>query len=117
MCTKLGITYWYLSRGNHRGSSVKRYHRFINKAQEIAGNNRGTHKVYLQNAKTSQYAWNSAPIDNTDIIRSMAAIGRNFRFPLDVSLSPTPILNTETNSSLFNYLRDVSTDSNFSLSV
>ena len=48
---------------------------------------------------------------------SIAAIGRMFRFPLDVDLSPTPILNTETNSILFNYLRDVSTDSTFSLAI
>ena len=71
----------------------------------------------MQDAKTSQYTWNITPINNTDINRSMAAIGHNFRFPLDVSLSPTPILNTETNSSLFNYLRDVSTFSNFLLSI
>ena len=47
----------------------------------------------------------------------MAAIGRTFRFPLDVELSPTPTLNTETNSALFQYLRDVSTDSTFALSI
>ena len=47
----------------------------------------------------------------------MTTIDCNFRFPLGVSLSPTPILNTETNSSLFNYLRDVSTYSTFSLSI
>ena len=51
MCTKLGITYWCLSRGNHRGNSVERYHRFLNKTQAIAGNDRVTHDVYLQNAK------------------------------------------------------------------
>lgn len=32
-------------------------------------------------------------------------------------MSPTPILNIETNSFLFNYLRDLSTDSTLSLSV
>ena len=53
MCEALGITYWCLSRGNHRGNSVERYHRFLNKTQAIAGNDRGTHKVYIQNAKTS----------------------------------------------------------------
>ena len=47
----------------------------------------------------------------------MAAIGQDFWFPLDISLSTTPILNTESNSSLFNNLRDVSPDSTFSLSI
>ena len=101
MCEVFHIIYWCLSRGNHKGNSVERYHRFINKTQAIVGNDRGTHDVYIQNSKTSQYAWNSAPIDGTDITRSMAAAGRNFRFPLDVQLYPTPTLNSSTNSALF----------------
>lgn len=47
----------------------------------------------------------------------MADIGRIFQFPLDVELSPTPMLNTETNSGLFQYLRDVSADSTFTFSI
>ena len=59
----------------------------------------------------------SAPIDNTDIIRSMSAIGRSFRLPLNVELSPIPTLNTETSNSIFQYLRNMSTNSTFSLSI
>ena len=117
MCKKLRLHYWCLSRGNHKGNSVERYHRFLNKTQTINGNDRGTNTCYIENAKTSQYAWNSAPIDDTDVPRILAAIGRKFRFPLDVDLSPTPTLNSETNNNLFSYLRDVSTDSKFALSV
>ena len=51
MCTALKINFWYLSRGNHRSNSVERYHRFLNKTQAIAGTDRGTHSVILQNAK------------------------------------------------------------------
>ena len=40
-----------------------------------------------------------------------------FRLHLNVDLSPTPILNTETNITLFNYPRDVSTSSMFSLPI
>ena len=117
MCDALAITYWCLSLGNHCRNSVERYHQFLKKTHAIAGNDRVTHKVYIQNAKTSQYTWNSAPIDKTDIIRVMVAVGRAFRFPIDVSLSPSPILNTEPNSVLFNYLRYISIDGEFSLSV
>ena len=117
MCKHLKINYWCLSRGNHHGNSVERYHRFLNKTQTIAGNDRGTNIVIKQNAETSQYAWNSAPINGTDISRSIAAIGREFRFPLDVELSPTPQLNPENNSALFQYLRNVSNNSVFSLSI
>ena len=106
-----------MSRGNHKGNSVEHYNRFLNKTQTFNGNDRGTNTCYIENAKTSQYAWNSTPIDDTDVPRSLAAIGHEFRFPLDVDLSPTPTLNSETNNNLFSYLRDVSTDSKFALSV
>ena len=77
-CTKLNIIIWFLARQNHKGLSVERYHRFLNKTQTIAGQDRGTHMSILQNHKLSQYAWNSAPIDNTNVTRSMAALGREF---------------------------------------
>ena len=64
--------------------------------------------MFARNAKVSQYAWNSAAIDNTDITRSMAAVGRDFRFPLDVEMMPSPTLNSPENANLFQYLRDVS---------
>ena len=85
MCTALKLTLWPLSRGNHKGNSVEKYHRFLNKTQAIAGSDRGTHLTLVQNTKTSQYAWNSAPINGTDVTRSMPTVGRDFRFPLDVS--------------------------------
>ena len=117
MCEQLKITFWALSRGNHKGLSVERYHRYLNKTQAIVGNDRGTHKTFIQNAKTSQYAWNSAPIDNTDIVRSLVAVGREFRFPLDIELCPKPPLNDEQNGALAQYLRNVSNDSAFATSV
>ena len=117
MCGALGITFWALSRGNHKGNSAERYHRFLNKTQAINGNDRGTHQIFIQNAKTSQYAWNSAPIDGTDVTRSMAAIGREFRFPLDVSLLPDPPMNDGNQTALYQYLRDVSNDSAFATSI
>jgi hypothetical protein len=117
MCSILKITCWPLARGNHKGLSVERYHRFLNKTQAIAGNDRGTHETFVQNSKTSQYAWNSAPIDGTDITRSMVAVGRDFRFPLDVELSAPPTRNDSSNSALYDYLRHVSNDSTFAQSV
>ena len=117
MCDVLKITFWPLSRGNHKGNSVERYHRFLNKTQTIVGQDRGTHHTFLQNMKTSQYAWNSAPIDDTDIPRSLAAVGRHFAFPMDIDLHQLPSLNCDNNSALFKYLRDVSNDSTFAISI
>ena len=75
MCAALGIIYWTFAHGNNKVMSVKKNHRFLNKMQEISGQDRDTHEVFLQNSKTSPYACNSAPIYATDIIRSVAAVG------------------------------------------
>ena len=117
MCTALDIELWPLARGNHKGLLVEKYHRFLNKTQSIAGAETGTHISFTQNYKTSQYGWNSAPIDDTDIPRSVAAVGRHFKFPMDVKLSSSPKLNSIDQSALYKYLRDVSNDSAFATSV
>ena len=78
MCKRLNINLWPLSRGNHKGMSVERYHGFLNKTQIINGGDRGSHHTFIENSKTSQYAWNNAPIGNTDIPRYVAAVGRHF---------------------------------------
>ena len=31
MCAALGIVYWNLSRGNHKGAIIEKYHFFLNK--------------------------------------------------------------------------------------
>ena len=52
----LRIDTWTLFRGNHKGNSVERFHRFLNKTQTISGNDRNAHKSFTENAKISQYA-------------------------------------------------------------
>ena len=64
-----------------------------------------------------QYAWDSVPIDNTDIPRSVTAIGRHFKLPMDIKLSNDPLLNDDDNIVLYSYLRDVSLDSTFATYV
>ena len=96
---------------------MEKYHRFLNKTQTISSQDRGTNDVFYQNTKTSQYSWNIAPIDDTDIPRCVAATGREFRFSLDVELIEQPSLNERDNSALFHYLRDVSCNSKLSVSV
>jgi len=117
LCNILRIKYWVLAHANHKGLIIERFHRFLNKVETIAGTDRGTHNGFIRTAKTAQFAWNSAPIDGTDIVRSLAAVGRAFRFPLDAELSPSPTLNDESNSHLYQYPRDVSNESQFALSI
>ena len=76
MCKCLQITLWNLASSNNKGNSVEKYHRFLNKTQAIVGKNRGSHDVLILDAKTSQYAWNSAPINDTDMMHSVADVGR-----------------------------------------
>ena len=47
LCNCLDLTYWCLSRDNHKGNSIEQYPRFLNKTQSIAGNNPGTHDTYI----------------------------------------------------------------------
>ena len=117
MCISLNINHWCLSRDNHRGDSVERYHRFLNKTQTINDSDQGTYDIYIQNTKTSQHTWNIAAIDNKYVSRCFAAIGQEFRFPSDVQLPSSPTLSNHENGNLYCYLRDVGTDSKFALSV
>ena len=86
MWKALKITYWCIARGNYKGNSVKKIHQFLNETQTITGGHRGTHAGFIQDAKTSQHAWNSAPIDDTYISWILAEIGREFIFTLDVDI-------------------------------
>ena len=117
MCSALGIIYWTLSCRNHKGMSVEKYHHFLNKTQTISYQDRGMHDVFLQNKKSSQYAPNSTPIDGTDILISVAAVGREFRVLLDVELLKTPTTLKQGNSGLYEYLRHVSNKSHFATSI
>ena len=73
--------------------------------------------MFHQNIKTSQYAWNSASIDDTAIPRCIAAVRREFRFPLDIELLDQPSINNKEHSALFNYLRNISCNSQFFIFV
>lgn len=94
MCEKiLGIRFHPASRGNHKAVSVERFFRYLNKAVTIAANDRNTNQVFIETSHCAAYAWNSSCIDGTDISRSVVAVGREFKFPLDIALSdaPTPV--------------------------
>ena len=117
MCAALGIIYWPLARGNHKGINIEKYHLFLKKTQSISGQDRVTHEVFLQNKKTSQYAWNSASIDGIDILRSVSSAGWEFRFLLDVKLIQTPTTLNQGNSGLYEYLWNLSNKTQFTTPI
>jgi len=105
VCGILNIDLHVAARGNHQAVGVEHFHRFLNKAVAIAANDRGTNTVFVEAAHTAAYAWNSSPIDGTDIIRSVPAVGRPFRFPFDISLSPTPTPTQQQATDVHAFLR------------
>ena len=100
----LQIILWLLARGNHKVNSAKTYHRFLNKTQAIEGQDDDGRDVFIQNAKTSQYTWNSSPIYGSDMMYIVASVDREFIFPIDTELLPTPTLDPYKNQALFNHL-------------
>ena len=82
-----------MAKKNHKAVGVERYQKFLNHSQRISTEDRGTSESFVEIGMATAYAWNASPIDGTDIVRSVPAIGRELRFPLDISLAdiPTPI--------------------------
>jgi hypothetical protein len=105
VCSILHIDIDVAARGNHKAVGVEHFHQFLNKAVAIAANDRGTNTVCVEAAHTAAYAWNSSPIDGTDIIRSVPTVGRPFRFPFNLSLSPTPTPTLQQATDVHAFLR------------
>ena len=84
VCNQLQIRVHAVSKGNHRAILCERFHRYLNKVQKIhrttVGNPDDWHTAML----LALYAWNAAPVDGTNITRSVAAIGREFPFPIEI---------------------------------
>jgi hypothetical protein len=86
-CDAVGIKYHAVSRENHKAVLVERFHRYLNKVQKIHAMDCETFDDWLIGTIFAIYAWNSAPVDGTDIVRSYAALGREFPFPIDTSVT------------------------------
>ena len=72
---------------NHRRIRNERFHRVLNKAQAINTADFDDFFLWYEGVLFATYAWNAAPSDGTNIPRSLAAIGREFPFPIDLRLS------------------------------
>ena len=92
MCDALNLNHNVLARRNHKSLTVEHFHRFPNKSVTIAAEDRGTNNIFVPAGIAAGYAWNSAPIDDTNIFRSIPTIGRELHFPIDINLSTLPKL-------------------------
>ena len=65
-----------VATGNHKAIINEGLHGYLNKVQEINSAEKGSIHQWLQGVLFALYAWNTGPVDGTDIARSVVAIGR-----------------------------------------
>ena len=75
-----------LSGNNHNPMIVERLNRYLNAGLRIMMNERDSVCVELKAILLLICAWNSCPMPETDISRSLVAVGRKFIFPVDSSI-------------------------------
>ena len=102
---------------NHRTVGVERFHKFLNHTTKIYAEERGTPECFVECGMVSAYAWNASHINGTDIVRSIHAIGRELKFPLDINLMKLPAVVDNTSDSVAAYLHNIQNDVEFSRSI
>ena len=117
MCDTLNLNHDVLAKRNHKGLTVEHFYRFLNKSVIIAAEDRGTNDIFVPAGIAAGYAWNSDPIDGTDILRSIPAIGRKLNFPLDINLSALPKLVNNSGQCVLGYLKLTDSSRHFSSSI
>ena len=114
MCKILNIRFHTVAKRNHKAVGVERYHKFLNHAQRISTEQRKTSAAFVEIGMTTAYAWNASCIDGTDIVRSLPAIGRALRFPVEINESAIPQLTSNVGERVAQYLRYLGSDVDFS---
>ena len=98
---------------NHKTVGVEHFHKFLNHACKVFGKECETSECLVECGMLSAYAWNSSPIDSTEIVRNMPAIGRELKFPMDVHIAKITIVIDSTSKSVVTYLRHIQNDVQF----
>lgn len=80
----LNVPYYMAPPQAHNAIMSERFHRYLNKVQKIHAADTQVYNQWKLGTLFAAYAWNASPIDGTDIVRSFVAIGKHFKFPLDV---------------------------------
>ena len=96
---------------------MEHFHRFLNKTTTIAMEDRQSNDVFVPTGIAAGYAWNRAPIDGTDILRSTVAIDREFRFSIDIDLSALPQLTQNNVQSYVDFLLLTNSNRRFSSAI
>jgi hypothetical protein len=83
-CIELGIRFEVVSAEQHDRILCERFHRYLNKVMRIIGADRKGFDQWKLDRDFATYVWNAAPVDGTDIARSIPAKMRTFRFPIEL---------------------------------
>lgn len=113
MCALLKIRFHAAAKRNHKSIGVERFHAFLNRGTTIFAEERGSNECFVEAAMVLAYAWNASPVDGTGIIRSVPAIGRELKFPLDIELSEEPKIEDDDGENLLTYIRNLGRDAPF----
>ena len=100
MCKSLDLNYNVLANRNHKGLTVERFNRFLNKSVIIVMEDWQSNNVFVPVGIAAGYAWNSDPINGYSILRSTVAIGRELRFLIDINLSALTQLTQKNTQSI-----------------
>ena len=117
MCESLNLKHDVFVKRDHKVFTVDHFHRFLNKRITIAAEERGNNEIFVPTGVAAGSAWNNAPIDGTNIIRSMPAIGRELHFPLDINLNALPKLTQNNGQAALYYLKLTDSFRHFSSSI
>ena len=93
---------------------MKHLHCFLNKTTTIVMEDQQSNDFFVPAVIDAGYAWSSAPIDGTNILRRIVAIGREFRFSIDIDLSALPKLTQNNVQSAVEFLRLTNSNRRFS---
>ena len=83
----------------------------------IAAEERGTTNIFVPAGIAVGCTWNSVPIDGTDILRSIPAIGRELKFPLDINLNAMSKLVQNNANAALDYFKLTDSACNLSSSI
>ena len=93
----LNLNHDVLAKRNHKGLTVKNFHRFLNKSVTISLKSASLFLLVC-------YAQNNTPIEGTDIFRSIPAIYRELNFPIDISINDLPKLTQNNGQAVLDQL-------------
>ena len=90
MYQALNLNYDNLAKHHHKGPPIKHFRHFLNISITITTEERGTNDILVPVSIATRYAWNSAPIDGTDICRSILANVREYHITIEINLNSLP---------------------------